>query len=197
MMQIVVWVVFAAGIALSAGMVQWKAAKTRVHLTPLQTFGGLEMRLPQGWLMKVRSLPGSHLIRCDEQLPGGALGRTLIVLQQSLRSEIDPLEFLMTRVLSDEAADAADAEWIEVDGHKGVVLQYLQQIQVGRTIRTQQQTAACIMLEGGNAVVIQYSGHGDPNGKELVRQIAQSLHAVNDARESAPSRRPLPGSGAV
>lgn len=197
MMQIVVWVVFAASIALAAGVVQWKDARTRVQLAPPQTLGGLEIRLPQGWAMKVRSLPGSHIIRCDEQVPDGASGRTLIVLRQSLRSEIDPLEFLMTNVLSDENADAGDAEWIDVDGQKGVVLQYLQQIRVGRAIHSELQTAACVMLQGGNMVVIQYAGHGDPNGKQLIRQIAQSLHAIDDASESAPSRRPLPGSGAV
>lgn len=196
-MQIVVWVVFATSVALAAGVVQWKIAKTRVELAPPQTIGGLEVSLPQGWVMKVRSLPGHQVIQCDEQLAGGGLGRTLIVLRQSVRSEIDPLEFLTASVLGDEDADISEAERISVDGQKGVVLQYLQRIRVGRTIHTQQQTAACVMLQGGNAVIIQYSGHGDPNGRELVRQIAQSLRAGDDAEESAPSRRRRPSDGAV
>ena len=199
-MQIVVWVVCAASIALAAGVVQWKTAKMRVELDPPQTIGGLEIRLPRGWMMEVESQADIHVIRCAEQVQGGGFRRALVVLRQSVSSESDPLEFLMTRVLSEDGADdtdAAAAEWISVNGHKGVVLDYQQRALVGRTVRTQQQTAACIMLEGGNVVVIQYIGLGDPYGKNLVRQIAQSIHAADDANDAAPPRPSLPVDGAV
>ena len=198
-MQIVVWLVCAASIALAAGVVHWKAARMRVELEPPQTIGGLEIRLPHGWMMEVGGQPGIQFIRCREQPQDGGFGRALIVLRQSVKSEFDPLEFLMTRVLGEDGADDADAaaaERINVNGHKGVVLDYQHRTLVGRTVITQQQTAACIMLEGGNAVVIQYIGQGDPYGKNLVRQIAQSIHAADDADEAAP-RRPLPVDGAV
>ena len=201
-MQIVVWLVCSASIALAAGVVQWKAARMRVELDPPQTVAGMEIRLPHGWMMKVSSQPGLQAISCREQPQGGGFGRALVVLRQSVKAESDPLEFLLASMYSEDGTDDADAaaaaaERISVNGHQGVVLEYQQRTLVGRTVRTQQQTAACIMLEGGNAVVIQYLGLGDPYGKNLVRQIAQSIHAVDDADESAPPRRPLPGDGTV
>lgn len=201
-MQIVVWLVCAAGIALAVGVVHWKAARTRVELGPSQTVAGLEIRLPQGWMMKVERQAGIHVIRCAEQLQGGGFRRALIVLRQSVKSESDALEYLMTSVLSEDGgddADAAAAEWISVDGHKGVVLEYQHRTPVGRTVHTEQRTAACVILDGGNAVVIQYVGGGDPYGKDLVRQIAQSMHTVDDAGDSVPSLPlpPLPVDGPV
>lgn len=190
-MQIVVWLICAAGIALAAGVVHSKAAKMRVELGPPQTIAGLEIRLPHGWMVKVERQAGIHVIRCAEQLQGGGFRRALFVLRQSVKSESDPLEYLMTSVLNEDGGDdtdAAAAEWISVDGHKGVVIEYQYRTTVGRTAHTEQRTAACVILGGRNAVVIQYVGGGDPYGKALVRQIAQSMRTVDDAGDSV---RPL------
>jgi hypothetical protein len=199
-MQIVIWVICGAGIALAAGVVHWKTARMRVELTPPQTVDGLEIRLPHGWMTTVGSHANIRSIRCAEQLPGGGFGRALVVVRQSETSESDPLSFLMTRVIGEDDAEDVDADAVEritVDGHKGVMLEFPHRALVGRTLREEQRTAACVIFEGGDAVVIQYIGQGDPNGKNLVRKITQSLRVVDDAGESAPPHSPFPVDGAV
>lgn len=199
MMQVVVWVVCAAGVALAAGLVHWKTARMRIELMPPQTIGGLAIRLPRGWMMKVEAQAGIHIIRCVEQVPDGGPARALVVLRESVTEESDPLDFLIKRVLRDDGSDDADpdtAEPISVDGHKGVVLEYAHRTLVGRAIHTERRTCACIMLDGGNVVVVQYLGQGDPNGKNLVREIVQSIQVVDDV-ESRPARVPRPRGGAV
>lgn len=182
LMQVVVWLVFAGSIGLAAGVVQWKLARTHVELTAPQTIvGGLELRLPRGWEVRV-GRDGVIQVTCMEPTPTG-VGRCLIIVSQRVAADTHPLDLLIDRsVERDESADGATdleggAERIDIDGAEGVLVEDLRQIRVRgqATPRYEHRARACAILRGGQAVTIEVLGQVGGEAA-LLRQVAATIH---------------------
>lgn len=189
MMQVVVWLVFVASVAVAAGVVQWKTGESRVDLGPAVTLVGMKLRLPHGWLVESGTRQGVPFVFCAEQVKGNGIGRRLIIHHERAALDADPLEVLASATLSGDGADQADQDDVEtfsVDGARGVVLPYTHAMQTRRGVVKSERVAACIVLPGGNAVVVQYLDGDTGFGRHLVRQIAESV------RMGAGSERVLP-----
>jgi hypothetical protein len=195
-MQIVIWLVFAASCVLAGGVAHWKIARMQVELGPSQRIDDVELRLPLGWKTEVARDRDAVSISCLEHLHGGGTGRHLVVARQHLDSETSATDMLAAIVGSAgvlESDDESAVQTIRVDGADGALVQFVAPVRSrGKVVGQQPRTAACAVLPGGIAVIIE-AGGDDPGAAVLVRDVAASIHLNQPPHGSSPHATPHAG----
>jgi hypothetical protein len=191
-MQAVLWVVFAATLALAGYVSHRRTASLAPQLAEPVTFGELSVRLPAGWEPKERNAPPPAALIAHERDDEGRDLRQLWITREKQETVRRGPGFYLESSLNLPDSDARP-ESFDFLGGRGVLFVW-RGIPRGFFIDEdlieglpEPGLYACTVLRDGLTVTVQVRGEGafGPSSRALLRKVADSMSLGGGATRPA------------
>lgn len=190
---VVLSLILGGTLALAAWVARQRQLGLLVPLSPPQTYGNLQLSLPEGWQVSAGTESDAPLVvqaREPADPDASALsGRRIFLLRDRTAALYPPLQYLSEKAPLPDAGQARAFSPLTLAGSPGVLVQQARIVRDGDTQFVEKRLLACTVLPSRLAITLGLEGFGSitPSDVALIKRVAESL-ALNPSQTLLPAR---------